>query len=169
MRRIILGKLSPQCVVDYCRELEKFLDWLAAIQIPVAIINSLTTAGYLQNLRLRGKSVPTRVRAALLWAEGVFKVDLRCAGRDISDFVAKLSATDMLGAPVPEPVKAAMVPPEYVVIFEQLTRDAPSLPPPHLFWSCSAVCARDQALGGRATCRIFCPVPRRRGGDHLEI
>ena len=128
MEALVLGNLSPDTVTDYCRVTSKYLDWLESLRVPVAKIDSLLAAGYLQNLRKNGHSVPTRVRAALVWAENVFRVSLGVSGRDIADFVMKLTAVKEDGSPTDDPAKARMIPPGLVIRLENSGIDSPLVP-----------------------------------------
>ena len=151
MEFLILGSFSPETVTDYCRVTARFLDWLDSLRVPIQNLDLLMTAGYLQNLRQNGHSVPTRVRAALIWAEGVFRVNLGCSGRDISDLVTQLASAKADGEPTDDPEKARMIPPPYVVLLGHLAIDGPLLSV-RLFVGIAALCTHGIKRWAEAQC-----------------
>ena len=86
-------------------------------------VGALATAAYLRAARVRGKTVPKTCHQALVWAESVFKVDLRASSDEMASLVTYVST---VGASVA--CKARLIPIQYVVEFEMLVLSPPTLP-----------------------------------------
>ena len=139
-RFLVQGKLQSDCLVDYCRETRRFATWAFALGFYFNRLGSLCLVGYLRNVRSRGKTVPTRVRCALVWAEEVFRIKLDAGRKDIVSICVRLSRMDVRGRAVPDPVQATLVPPIVVSQLEELVTSAPTLPL-RIFCGVAALCA----------------------------
>ena len=139
-RLVVRGDVEAACLRDFCRESRRFFVWAFSMKLDLLSLPSLALVGYLRNIRCRGKSVPTRVRCALVWSEAVFRISLNASSRDIISLCVRLSRVDLQGRAVRGPVQAVLVPPEVVAKLELLVTTAPTLPM-RIFAGVAALCA----------------------------
>ena len=90
MYLVLFGKLSAQAVLDYCKEVLRYLAWVQSLGRDPKDMGPVMICGYLQTCLSRGKSVPTRVRCALGWFESHAKMVLNTTGVEIRDFTDRL-------------------------------------------------------------------------------
>ena len=128
MLRVICGRLLPPSVTSYCKEVERYLDWLVGIDRRPVEVGPVTLCGYLRASRCRGSSVPTKVRAALCWCENHMKVQLGATGVEVRNFTESISKTSSPGCLVKEKDQAPPLPVEYVIALEGLVSTAHTLP-----------------------------------------
>ena len=144
-RLVVRGDIEAACLRDFCRESRRFFLWGFSLKLDFAALPSLALVGYLRNVRSRGKSVPTRVRCALVWAEATFRIPLLASARDIVALCVRLSRVDIAGRAVRGPVQAVLVPPEVVAKLELLVTSAPTLPM-RVFAGVAALCAHGNGV-----------------------
>ena len=108
---IVLAGLEPQVVQNYCTESFRFLQWVASIGLDIKSLNDLRVAGYIKNTTGRGKTVPGRVRHALVWLQRLVDCDF---GVEKVEMQKMVRTTSTGPAPSKEPVAAIMIPIEYV-------------------------------------------------------
>ena len=113
---IIISGLEPQVVQGYCAESFRFLAWLTALQRPVQEVTELQIAGYIRNCLGRGKSVPGRVRLALVWLQRLIDCPLGAGKEDLVMMVRSLSSGTQSEK---TPVAARMIPVEIVRLLER--------------------------------------------------
>ena len=113
---IIISGLEPQVVQGYCAESFRFLAWLTALQRPVQEVTDLQIAGYIRNCLGRGKSVPGRVRLALVWLQRLIDCPLGAGKEDLVMMVRSLSSGTQSEK---TPVAARMIPVEIVRLLER--------------------------------------------------
>ena len=89
---IILHGVEPQIALGYVSEVWRFFAWVAAINVGLSVISELRIASYIQNSDGRGRTVPRRVRLALVWfqqmtdiALGVEKAEFQRMVRSVAD------------------------------------------------------------------------------------
>ena len=118
------GRRNPSVSLNYCAELAAFLLWLRAAGRTPASVTELSVAAYISQCRGRGRSVPNRVRSALLWAQRVYDIPFHAGTVSMRDLVSGISSYDK-GA---GPVEAVMMPIDLVILLEGLVTSAPSVP-----------------------------------------
>ena len=108
---MILAGLEPQIVLNYCTESFRFLQWLTSLGLDLKSLNDLRVAGYIKNSTGRGKTVPGRVRHALIWLQRIADCQFGAEKVEMQKMVRTTSAGP---ASEKEPVAALMIPIEYV-------------------------------------------------------
>ena len=115
------GRLvEPLTVYAYSKEFNKFVEWLTSIAVPFGVLNSFHVATWLHDMSGRGKSVPSRCLASLVWASSVFLIDLF-----VTDDGVKMEGKSSLSKSPPVPARcpsiALVVQLEEIVVNEMKT------------------------------------------------
>ena len=138
-KSILRGSISKECLLDFVRESRRFVVWLFSIKLEFESMGSLALVAYFQNVRARGKSVPNRARAALVWAEATYRVGIGAGKSDVVAFCHRISSVDARGRRVADPAQAELVPASLVTRLERLVSDADTLPL-RIFCGVAALC-----------------------------
>ena len=108
---ILLAGVEPQVVLGHVAEFWRFHQWLQAIGGAVESVSELRVAGYLHNCLGRGKSVPGRVRSALIWLQRVASIEL---GAEKTEFRSMIRSASQPATGQCNPEAARMIPIEVV-------------------------------------------------------
>ena len=97
---LAFGTRSSACVASCAKEAAQCVDWLLAAGCDVESPSLLTIGTYLRLCRQRGKTVPGRVREALVWAEEVYSIKFGATSGALKSLTRKI-ATQNAKAVVP--------------------------------------------------------------------
>ena len=93
------GRVVQSTTVNhYRREFSRFLEWLTSLVLPLATCSSFQVASWLSDMAGRGATVPSQCFASLVWASGVFELELW-----INDVGVRLEAKGPMDRPPPKP------------------------------------------------------------------
>ena len=112
---IIISGLEPSVVLNYGSECFRFIHWLEALGVSLKDLSDLRVAGYIRNTQGRGKTVPGRVRNALVWLQRMADIDFGAEKVELSRMVRTGASTSSHN----DPVAARMIPPEVVRLLER--------------------------------------------------
>ena len=89
-----------QCAAanNYRREFSRFLEWLTSLVLPLVSCSSFHVASWLCDMSGRGVSIPSLCYASLVWASGVFEIELW-----INDVGVRLEGKGPRDRPPPKP------------------------------------------------------------------
>ena len=76
MEDIILNGVEPQTVINHAAEIWRLFEWLKSLNLKLDEITELRIAGYIRNSSGRGRSVPGRVRNAVIWLREITSMKL---------------------------------------------------------------------------------------------
>ena len=108
--------VKPPTVGSYCKEFGGFLEWLTSIVIPLERCIAFHVASWLDDMSTRGKSVPSRCLAALVWASAVFELQLW-----VVDVGVKMAGKGPTDRPPPKPARCPPI--AHMVQWELLVLD----------------------------------------------
>ena len=111
---IVLSGLEPQVVLNYGSEAFRFIHWMKATKLDFEKLSDLRVAGYIRNSSGRGKTVPGRVKNALVWLQRLS--DLKFGAEKVE--IAKMVKSTKANASADDPGAARMIPPEFVRMLE---------------------------------------------------
>ena len=104
-------------VGSYCKEFCGFLEWLTSLVVPLESCIAFHVASWLDDMSTRGKSVPARCLASLVWAASVFELQLW-----VLDDGVKLAGKGPSDRPPPKPARCPPI--SDMVTWELLVLDA---------------------------------------------
>ena len=91
---VLMARIQPKAIMDYCKEVNLYIDWLNGIKFPLTRVGPLMLCSYLHMTLSRGKSIPVKVRCALVWFESHAKIHMNACGVEVRDYVAGLTVRD---------------------------------------------------------------------------
>ena len=104
------------------------MNWMSSLRVELDSVSSILLCSYFRMALKRGKSVPSRVRCALVWCEDHLKVGLGVKGVEIRSFVLKLVVVTPDGKSVKSKHQAPALPVDSVIALEDLVSSAHTLP-----------------------------------------
>ena len=125
---LAMGSLEPTCILNYVKEVERFRKYCGVLGFALVGLDELSIAAFLKASRERGKSVPVRVRSALVWCERCLRVPIVASAKCFADFVQRLSKSGVCGPNGSGPAQAPMLSPDVVAKLEDLVSSAPTAP-----------------------------------------
>ena len=126
---VLMARIQPKAILDYCKEVNLYMDWLSSIKRSLVDVGPLMLCSYLHMTLSRGKSIPTKVRCALVWFEGHAKVHMKASGIEVRDYVSGLTARDPLTNKIAKVARQAPhLPVDVVSKLERLVTTAHTLP-----------------------------------------
>ena len=111
---IILAGVEPQVVLTYGAEVYRFIHWLSAVGLRFTEVTDLRVAGYIRNSLSRGKTVPTRLRSALMFFQRVADVKLGAEKVELLKMMQSSAGPSNVSGPEPAP----LIPPNVVLLLE---------------------------------------------------
>ena len=108
---LVLNDVEPQVVFNYAAEVWRLIEWAKTLGLALPDLSELRVAGHLRNCAGRGKSVPGRVRHALVWFQQVFGIDLGADQIEIQRMLRSAIGTTLNPS---SPEAAKLIPPDIV-------------------------------------------------------
>ena len=118
---IFMARTTSHTVLKHCSELNRFLEWLQTMKVSTANPGALLVSSYILSTRARGKSIPNKVRTALVWSE-----ETMGAKWSATEMEVKRLGWSMTRKGQKDAKAAAMLPVVHVMALERLVFDAPS-------------------------------------------
>ena len=124
---VLMARIQPK--LEHCEEVDLYLDWLGSIKYPVTRTGPLMVCSHLHMCLSRGKSIPLKVRCALVWFENHARISLNACGIDVRDYVSGLTARDLMTDKISKVARQApFLPVDVVIKLERLVTTAHTLP-----------------------------------------
>ena len=126
---ILMGRTQPKAILDYCREVNAYLSWVEGIGRAPHGVGPLMLCSFFRMALSRGKSVPLKIKCALVWFESHAKIQLNATGVEVRDYVSGLTVRDASGLHKVEAARQAPpLPVDTVIRLERLATTAHTLP-----------------------------------------
>ena len=123
-----MGTLEPKAVIGYIKEITSYLSWLSDMRVGLSEVGVILLCSYFRVAIGRGRSVPSKVRSAMIWCEKHTRTRLGADVSEVRAFVAQLTFQLPSGQMAKAPYQAPPLPVEYVIALEGLVLTAHTLP-----------------------------------------